>query len=117
VLPIAAVMSRDAGPRGQEDDRIGVTDRGGEALGVANVAAVDVDIDELAQLSALGDPVAERRELREHIVEGLRHRRAAGGQLTAAAGVLAQDRRDADRAHRTGSGAAEASTASAGVAR
>ncbi len=71
-----------------------------EPLAVADVPVVDVDVDEAAQLALLGHPVAERRVLAEQVVEGLGHRAAAHVDGAAAAGVLAQDRRDADGAHR-----------------
>src|SRR6202521_2914948 len=104
VLPMVESRSRiglaDAsGHGGQQDDGVLRPDRRLEAVPVADVAVIDIDVDEGRQLTVVGHAVAQRGVGGEQVGKHLGHRRAIGRQAPASPNRLAQDGRDADRAH------------------
>src|SRR5262245_1355599 len=64
-------------------------DGGGEAVEVANVLVVEVDVDEAAHLAVVEQPLRDAGELAAHVVEHGLHRRAAGLDDRLLVGVLA----------------------------
>src|SRR5687768_2693462 len=103
-------LARPSGHGGQEDDRVVRSDRRREAVAIANVAIVDVDVDELRKLTFLGDPVAQGGMPGEEIVQCLCHGTAADFDAAVSAGVLAQDGGNANGAHAPAATRASGST-------
>src|SRR3989442_10973223 len=102
VLPIRSrsELATATGHRRQEDHGRTVADGRVEAAARAHVLAVDVDVDERADLLAVVDALSERGDLDAQVLHQLAHRVAARLDLARAARLVAQHRGNLDDAHR-----------------
>ena len=89
-----APLGQPPGHRRQEPDLVALADRRREPVEVADVLAVDVDVDEPVELAVVGQELAlERRVLRSSsAVDDLADRRAGQLDLLVAADLRPQDR-------------------------
>src|SRR5262245_30517109 len=94
---LAAIPARH---RGQEHDRRALADGCVQPVARPYVLAVHVEVDVGADLAAVVDPVAERREPRREILEQLPQRRPGRLDLLRAPGLLTEHGGNPDDTHR-----------------
>src|SRR6266550_3401438 len=91
---------RAAGHRRQETDLVALADRGRQAVEIANVLTIDVDVHEPVEAALVGQELApERRVLVRQRRDELADGRAAQLHLLVAPDLGPEDRRDLDDAH------------------
>src|SRR5262245_6132916 len=97
------LAARTARHRRQQPDLVALPDRRLQPVEVANVLAVDIDVDEAVELTLVRQQLAaERRELADERGHDLAHRRPAELELLLAAGLGPEDLGDPDDAHACG---------------
>src|SRR5262245_6030790 len=89
--------------RRQEPDLVALPHRRLQPVEIADILAVDVDVDEAVELAVVGQELAaERRELADERLDDLADGAAGEIELLLAAGLGPEDLRDPDGAHACG---------------